>query len=100
MKVLTQHPEEFQGGEFINASTTLRYKGPVESLNRFLAGLATCAGLRIQVTFARNQEGDWQVRHNGWGDPDRIQVTIYTGAQDFRVEDLSLPEIRGTPLQP
>lgn len=97
MKVLDERPAEFVGGNFINGSTTLRYEGPVESLNRFLAGLAGCANLLIQVRFASNLDCSWKLEHNAWANPMELQLTIYTGAGGIPVEQLQIPVIRGSP---
>ena len=97
MKVLNERPADFAGGGFINALTTLRYQGSAESLNAFLAGLAGCANLRIQIRFASNLDCTWKLEHNGWADPLDLQVTLHLGPGGIPPEALQIPVIRGSP---
>ncbi len=97
IKVLNERPAEFIGGDFINASTTLRYKGPVESLNRFLAGLAGCAELRIHLRFSPDLDCTWKLEHNGWSDAKDVYVTVHIGNGGLPLDGLQVPVIRGSP---
>lgn len=97
MKVLDERPAEFAGGTFINGSTILRYQGSVESLNRFLAGLAGCANLLIQVRFASDLDCSWKLEHNAWTNPMDLQLTIHAGAGGLLLDELKIPVIRGGP---
>ncbi|MCP5520725.1 MAG: hypothetical protein H7A46_04185 [Verrucomicrobiales bacterium] len=96
MSVLTAAPETYAGGHFVNALTTLRYAGDTAALNRFLAGLAGCPGMRLQVGFAAEPEAPaWTVIHNAWGDATLVHVRINPAAKDLKLADLVIPEIAG-----
>jgi hypothetical protein len=95
MKVLNANPDDFRGGRFINSSTTLRYAGDTDALNRFLAGLAKPPGTRLQVTFSRTVEHSWTVQHNGWGDARRFEIAVSLDASRIDLSRLVLPEIVG-----
>lgn len=94
MTVLTAVPETYAGGHFVNAQSTLRYAADTEALNRFLARLAGCAGLRLQVAFTTEAEAPaWTVTHNAWGDATLMQVRINHGAKGIKLDQLVIPEI-------
>lgn len=94
MAVLTAEPDTYAGGGFVNAHSTLRYAGDTAALNRFLAGLAGCAGLRLQVAFTADPNAPaWTVTHDAWKEPCRFEVRVNTAAGKISAAELVLPEI-------
>lgn len=94
MTVLTAAPATYVGGRFVNAQTTLRYAGDTAAVNRFLAGLAGCPGMRVQVVFAAEPEAPaWSLLHNAWSDATLLRVRINPQAKGIKLEELILPEI-------
>lgn len=94
MRVLTQHPSEFRGGDFVNAHTTLRYRGDTPSLNRFLEGLVACLELEVEVAFRRLPDATaWTVDHDGWVSPRRLLVAISVNSKAIELEQLRIPAI-------
>jgi hypothetical protein len=99
---LRQPGAGFAGGRFINWTTTLRYGGDTQALNRFLDGLVKCPGVAVSVRFqARHLEADseWTVSHSAEAPGD---LTVHVNLQSGRVrlEDLAIPAAKGPPLPP
>jgi len=95
MQVLSEEPSEFQGGEFVNARTTLRYVGDGPSLNRFLAGLAACPDLQLHIAFRKHPgEVAWTLEHDGWAAPQRFSILINSDCKALRLDEVRIPEIR------
>jgi len=95
MKVLNQESAAYQGGRFINASTTLRYGGDAKALSQFLAGLAKCPGARIAITFSDAADANWIVEHSAWIEARRFNIRIRTGKDGLPLDGLRLPDIIG-----
>ncbi len=95
MRVLAESAETYLGGRFIHAVTTLRYGGDVGALNRFLAGLAGCPGVRLRISLVRDLEADWVLQHNGWGNAFELNVQVHLGSTRIRLEELQIPGITG-----
>jgi hypothetical protein len=95
MQVLSEEPSEFQGGEFVNARTTLRYVGGGPSLNRFLAGLAACPDLQLRIAFRKHPgEVAWTLEHDGWTAPQRFSNLVNLDCKALRLDEVLIPEIR------
>lgn len=95
--VLTESPETFAGGRFVNAHTTLRYSGGTAALNRFLAGLTAC-DVEISIRFSKEPEDPaWTLSHDAWRDPRRFSIRINPSAEGIDLAALELPTIRGGP---
>ena len=95
MQVLSEQPSEFRGGRFVNARTTLHYAGQTPSLNRFLAGLAACPDLQLQIAFRKHPgEVAWTLEHDGWTAPQRFSILINSDCKALRLDEVLIPEIR------
>ena len=80
---------KFLDGNFINASTTLRYGGSTESLNSLIARLSELDGVRITLSFIREPGGPaWTLKHNGWADPGDFFIQINPAASTIKLERL------------
>jgi hypothetical protein len=82
----------FLDGHFINASTTLRYGGQTESLNRMLAHLVECNFFKIRIRFTKQDPGvSWTINHNAWADSENLQILLNVAAETIELEKLELP---------
>jgi hypothetical protein len=91
MAAISDKEYKFLDGHFINASTTLHYGGQTESLNRFLAKLGECDGVRLTVTFVKEPDGPaWTLTHNGWGAAGEIYIQINIAASEIKMEQLTI----------
>lgn len=95
--VLTESPETFAGGRFVNAQTTLRYSGDTTALNRFLSGLMAC-DVELNVRFSKDPEDPpWTLAHDAWRAPRQFSMRINPSAQGVDLAELEIPTIRGGP---
>lgn len=91
---------KFLGGGFINWITTLHYGGDTAALNRFLAGLAKCPGVRLSVRFGAESTlagCDWMIASHSATDPFQFVVRVNLKSARLRLEDLIIPESVGPP---
>lgn len=97
---LRQPGAGFAGGRFINWTTTLRYEGNTQALNRFLDGLVQCPGIAVSVRF-QPRHGDtdceWTVSHSA-EEPGDVTVHVNLQSGRVRLEDLVIPAAKGPPL--
>ena len=109
-QVLVKHQNQFVNGSFINAFTTLNFKGNSEKLNSLLDDLAEIEGSKISILFSKEQgsgrivfpaEGlqdeacQWSISHNGGAEAELVTLTIYLGDGVIELDQLRLPSIRG-----
>ncbi|HEV3006576.1 MAG TPA: hypothetical protein VGX78_19050 [Pirellulales bacterium] len=116
-KTLLDHTNLFSGGSFINAHSTLNFKGSAKELSTMLQELSEIDGTEISIRFsheadpifaAATDEGKtieesrpWSIDHNGWANAQHLSVTIYLGDGAIKLDELHLPMIRGmTPKKP
>lgn len=94
MRILSERPSEFRGGSFVNARTVLHYAGDAHSLNRFLAGLAACPGLRLGVCFRKNSSDvAWTLEHDAWTEPERFWILVNPDRKTLALDEVVVPEI-------
>lgn len=94
MLILADDEAQFLGGRFINASTTLEYGGATPALNRMVAKLIDCQGVKVRLHFTNTPNGPaWSVEHNAWAEPLALGLGINLGAPSIRAEDLKLPAL-------
>ena len=91
LAVLSDKDCKFLDGNFINATTTLRYGGSTESLNKLIRELSGIGETGVAVTFTSDPGGpSWTIQHNGWGDPLQFNITVNVAAANFRPDKLQL----------
>ncbi len=96
MKAICDESYGFLGGFFVNASTTLRYGGGTDDLNRFLKRLSRCRGARLVVVNQDShigQDATWRLHHSAWGNPRQFTVSINSSSPHFDKHRLVIPEI-------
>ena len=114
--VLAQQNRRYAGGYFVNAFTSLRFRGTADDLSDFLQNLSEVSGAALSIRFSQTMDSadsahfertlsrrdfQWRVEHRGWDDPHAVTVTIRLGEQGIDLADLVLPKIRGDqPDQP
>lgn len=83
--VLEKKDYAFLGGVKLNDLTSLRYQGGTATLNRFLADLADCLGVLIQVSFSHELDAatDWRVFHEPHANKFRIEVAYQSPRIDL-----------------
>ena len=92
LAALSESDCKFLDGDFINASTTLRYGGSTESLMRLINRLRGIDGMRVWLGFVNEPSGpSWIVHHNGWVEAGQIYIRVNVGAAGFKPEQLELP---------
>jgi hypothetical protein len=90
---------KFLGGYALNSFTSLRYGSDTPALNRFLGDLAKCPDVRIEVRFAKIEDGcDWRVSH--LAQTNRFQVEVNLDSGRLQMQDLELPAIEGRSAKP
>ncbi len=111
-EALLAHRHLFAGGSYINAHSTLNFKGDARNLSRMLEKLSAVEGATVSIRFSQNvmrenqkavvkynkpiEEGcQWSIEHHGWGDAGRLTVTILLGEGGVDLDELELPVIRG-----
>jgi hypothetical protein len=116
-KVLQAHDKEFVGGHFINAHSVLHFNGGAKLINSLLDELSQIEGAVVRVRFSKEagrlvspfidkvkqpKTCDCVVDHDGSGDARAMTLVIYTGGEDLDLDDLVIPEIKGTaePIEP
>jgi hypothetical protein len=109
-KVLQAHDKEFAGGHFINAHSVLHFNAGAKLINALLDELSQIEGAVVRVRFSKEagqvvspfidkakqpKACDCVIDHNGSGDARVLTLMIYTGGEDFDLDDLVIPEIKG-----
>jgi hypothetical protein len=110
-EALLDHKNLFAGGSYINAHSTLNFKGDARKLSRMLEQLCAVEGAAISIRFSQNVSRNrrviasdnkpvdagcqWSIDHNGWADAGRLSITILVGDGGVDLEELELPAIRG-----
>lgn len=91
--VLEKKDYAFLGGVKLNDLTSLRYQGGTATLNRFLAELADCLGVLVQVSFSHELDAatDWRVFHEPHANRFRIEIAYQSPRIDL--SKLVLPVI-------
>ena len=104
-RVLADHQKQFVSGSFINARSTMYFTGNTVKLNAVLKDLAEVKGAVISIMFSKEsgvveQPCRWSIDHNGWANAENLTLTVYLGDGSIQLDELVLPEIRGTTPTP
>jgi hypothetical protein len=110
-KTLQDHTTLFSGGSFVNAHSTLNFRGTAKELSTMLHELSEIDGAEISIRFSQgadilrpkvaseeesiDESSPWSIDHNGWANPQHLSVTIYLGHGAMKLDELQLPTIRG-----
>jgi len=108
-KVFSVRDKQFAGGHFINSHTVLNFNGGTRTINNMLDELSKIEGVVVHIQLASGpgsvaipfgtkgeqpKECDCSIDHDAWADAHEVTFTIYVGG-DVKLEELSLPPIRG-----
>lgn len=100
MAALNRPDSKFLKGHFINWHTSLFFAGETKALNLFLADLAKCVGVTLTVIFTSDpvaaEPCDWVVSHDSMTNHFAVRVNLKSNR--IKLEELSLPEVKGPPL--
>ncbi|MCC2669844.1 MAG: hypothetical protein K0Q72_2315, partial [Armatimonadetes bacterium] len=97
MAVLDRKDAKFVDGNFVNAWTSLRYRGDVRAANMFVGELAGCPGVTVSVSLKRLPEDcDWRVGHDAH--TNRFQIEVNLASPRLELEELVIPATKGPEL--
>jgi hypothetical protein len=92
---------QFVRGHSMNRFTTLIYQGDTILLNLMLEKFSKCPGFTIHVSFKNASQGGHYLNGNDFsihqtGNEPKIQVIINSASERVDLENLYLPDIRGS----
>lgn len=98
IEALQQEGAEFVDGSFVNAISTLNYRGETKALNALANRLAHCPGTMVFVSFQKfAPEHDWRVVHDAH--LNHLQVIVNLNSQRIDLVALAIPPAQGPALQ-
>ena len=100
LSAIQRTDSKFIGGNFLNSSTTLKYGGDTRALNLFLEGLVKCPGVILSMRFDTESDSDdchWLLTHSAL-QPGRFTVHVNLKSSHIKLDDLTIPESKGPPL--
>ena len=99
MAALNRKGVTFVDGHFINAWTSLRYRGDTQAASQFLEDLVACPGVTLFVSFKQLPDDvDWRVGHDA--NANRFQVELNPASKRLDLEKLHIPPAKGPALPP